>query len=79
MKPTVWPKLMALTPQCWCGCPYPCRYHNVGLLVFFLHDVSDVQLEFTKLNIYFKARGGTYRRLHGLVANLGCLSFCFCW
>ncbi|ERE91151.1 ceramide synthase 1 isoform X2 [Cricetulus griseus] len=58
---------------------YAFRYHNVGLLVFFLHDVSDVQLEFTKLNIYFKARGGTYHRLHGLVANLGCLSFCFCW
>lgn len=51
----------------------------MGLLVFFLHDVSDVQLEFTKLNIYFKARGGAYHRLHGLVANLGCLSFCFCW
>lgn len=59
--------------------PPLCRYHNVGLLVFFLHDVSDVQLEFTKLNIYFKARGGAYHRLHGLVANLGCLSFCFCW
>lgn len=55
------------------------RYHNVGILVFFLHDVNDVQLEFTKLNIYFKARGGAYSRLHGLVANLGCLSFCFCW
>nr|XP_044998428.1 ceramide synthase 1 [Jaculus jaculus] len=58
---------------------YAFRYHNVGLLVFFLHDISDVQLEFTKLNIYFKASGGSYHRLHALVANVGCLSFCFCW
>lgn len=47
--------------------------------MFFLHDVCDVQLEFTKLNVYFKARGGAYHRVHGLAANLGCLSFCFCW
>ncbi|MBZ3872371.1 Ceramide synthase 1, partial [Sciurus carolinensis] len=58
---------------------YAFRYHNVGILVLFLHDISDVQLEFTKLNIYFKARGGSYRRLHAVLADLGCLSFCFSW
>ncbi|XP_005333032.2 ceramide synthase 1 [Ictidomys tridecemlineatus] len=58
---------------------YAFRYHNVGILVLFLHDISDVQLEFTKLNIYFKARGGSYHRLHAVVADLGCLSFCFSW
>uniref|UniRef100_A0A8C9PTX2 Ceramide synthase 1 n=1 Tax=Spermophilus dauricus TaxID=99837 RepID=A0A8C9PTX2_SPEDA len=42
---------------------YAFRYHNVGILVLFLHDISDVQLEFTKLNIYFKARGGSYARI----------------
>lgn len=57
----------------------PPRYHNVGLLVFFLHDITDVQLEFTKLNTYFKAAGGTYHRLHGLLADLGCLCFCVSW
>ncbi|XP_063084096.1 ceramide synthase 1 [Cavia porcellus] len=60
-------------------CSYAFRYHNVGLLVFFLHDITDVQLEFTKLNTYFKAAGGTYHRLHGLLADLGCLCFCVSW
>ncbi|KAM4888135.1 ceramide synthase 1 [Thomomys bottae] len=58
---------------------YAFRYHNVGILVLFLHDISDVQLEFTKLNTYFKARDGPCRRLHALLANLGCLSFCLSW
>lgn len=55
------------------------RYHKVGILVLFLHDISDVQLEFTKLNVYFKSRGGAHHRLHALAADLGCLSFCLSW
>lgn len=55
------------------------RYHNVGILVLFLHDISDVQLEFTKLNVYFKSRGGSHHPLHALVADLGCLSFSLSW
>ncbi|XP_064137080.1 ceramide synthase 1 [Loxodonta africana] len=58
---------------------YAFRYHNVGVLVLFLHDISDVQLEFTKLNIYFKFRGGTHHRLHALAADLGCVSFSVSW
>ncbi|XP_037673973.1 ceramide synthase 1 [Choloepus didactylus] len=58
---------------------YACRYHNVGVLVLFLHDISDVLLEFTKLNIYFKLRGGSYHRLHGLAAAMGCVSFSISW
>ncbi|KAM6167874.1 ceramide synthase 1 [Erethizon dorsatum] len=60
-------------------CSYAFRYHNVGVLVFFLHDLTDVQLEFTKLNTYFKAAGGPYQRLHALLADLGCLCFCVSW
>ncbi|XP_065773455.1 ceramide synthase 1 isoform X1 [Muntiacus reevesi] len=58
---------------------YAFRYHKVGILVLFLHDISDVQLEFTKLNVYFKSRGGAHHRLHALAADLGCLSFCLSW
>lgn len=58
--------------------PLP-RYHNVGILVLFLHDISDVQLEFTKLNVYFKSRGGSHHPLHALAADLGCLSFSLSW
>ena len=55
------------------------RYHKVGILVLFLHDISDVQLEFTKLNVYFKSRGGSHHRLHALAADVGCLSFSLSW
>ncbi|XP_055975189.1 ceramide synthase 1 isoform X1 [Sorex fumeus] len=58
---------------------YAFRYHNVGILVLFLHDVSDVQLEFTKLNVYFKSRGGAAQRAHALLADLGCVSFSVSW
>ncbi|XP_028908079.1 ceramide synthase 1 [Ornithorhynchus anatinus] len=58
---------------------YAFRYHNVGILVLFLHDINDVQLEFTKLNVYFKLRGGVYHRLNDLISDLGCLSFSFSW
>ncbi|XP_041281103.1 ceramide synthase 1 [Onychostruthus taczanowskii] len=58
---------------------YAFRYHNVGVLVLFLHDVNDVQLEFTKLNVYFKHRGGVYHRLNDVVSNIGCLAFSVSW
>ncbi|XP_070272584.1 ceramide synthase 1 [Myotis yumanensis] len=58
---------------------YAFRYHSVGILVLFLHDISDVQLEFTKLNVYFKSRGGSHHPLHALAADLGCLSFSLSW
>lgn len=47
--------------------------------MLFLHDICDVQLEFTKLNVYFKSRGGAARRVHALLADLGCLSFGLSW
>lgn len=58
---------------------YAFRYHNVGILVLFLHDVNDVQLEFTKLNVYFKHRGGVYHRLNDVISNVGCLTFSVSW
>ncbi|XP_062815746.1 ceramide synthase 1 [Anolis carolinensis] len=58
---------------------YIFRYHKVGVLVIFLHDISDVQLEFTKLNVYFKYRGGVYHRLNDIISNAGCFSFGITW
>uniref|UniRef100_A0A4W4F9C2 TLC domain-containing protein n=1 Tax=Electrophorus electricus TaxID=8005 RepID=A0A4W4F9C2_ELEEL len=52
---------------------YAFRYHNIGVLVLFLHDISDIQLEFTKLNIYFRTRGGRYY----LLVSLFCCRFLF--
>ncbi|KAM9111859.1 ceramide synthase 1 [Pangshura tecta] len=58
---------------------YAFRFHNVGILVLFLHDINDVQLEFTKLNVYFKHRGGIYHWLNDIISDLGCLTFSISW
>ncbi|XP_069350345.1 ceramide synthase 1 isoform X3 [Eulemur rufifrons] len=55
--------------------------HHVVTLVLIVSSYAfrDVLLEFTKLNVYFKSRGGSHHRLHALAADLGCLGFCFSW
>lgn len=58
---------------------YAFRYHNIGLLVLFLHDINDVLLEFTKLNVYLKGRGGGYHLLNDILSNLGSVSFSITW
>ncbi|XP_051929647.1 ceramide synthase 1 [Hippocampus zosterae] len=58
---------------------YAFRYHNVGILVLFLHDINDIQLEFTKLNVYLKSRGGGYFLLNDVLANMGSVSFSITW
>ncbi|KAM8962018.1 ceramide synthase 1 [Pelodytes ibericus] len=58
---------------------YAFRYHNIGILVLFLHDVNDIQLEFTKLNVYFKNRGGKYHRVNDIISDIGCIIFSFSW
>ncbi|XP_069505271.1 ceramide synthase 1 isoform X2 [Ambystoma mexicanum] len=58
---------------------YAFRYHNIGILVLFLHDINDIQLEFTKLNVYFKNRGGAYHRFNDVISDIGCVTFSFSW
>ncbi|GCC28667.1 hypothetical protein chiPu_0007099 [Chiloscyllium punctatum] len=58
---------------------YAFRYHNVGILVLFLHDANDILLEFTKLNVYFKNRAGVRHKLNDVVSNIGCCSFAISW
>uniref|UniRef100_A0A671SHE6 Ceramide synthase 1-like n=1 Tax=Sinocyclocheilus anshuiensis TaxID=1608454 RepID=A0A671SHE6_9TELE len=56
---------------------YAFRYHNIGILVLFLHDINDVQLEFTKLNVYFKTRGGKEYLINDLVCSCYLCRFWF--
>ncbi|XP_076322781.1 ceramide synthase 1-like isoform X2 [Tachypleus tridentatus] len=56
-----------------------CRYQNIGILVLLLHDICDVQLEFTKLNVYFKYQGGQLKRHHEYVANISFFVFAVTW
>lgn len=58
---------------------YAFRYHNVGILVLFLHDINDIQLEFTKMNVYLKSRGGGYCLLNDVLSNMGSVSFSITW
>lgn len=58
---------------------FTCRHHGVGALVLLLHDVTDVELEFTKLNVYFKNRGGKLHRLNDIAADLGFVAFASSW
>ncbi|KAJ0065157.1 hypothetical protein NL108_005641, partial [Boleophthalmus pectinirostris] len=58
---------------------YAFRYHNIGILVLFLHDINDIQLEFTKLNVYLKTRGGGYYLFNDILSNMGSVSFSITW
>ncbi|KAM4707759.1 ceramide synthase 1 [Discoglossus pictus] len=58
---------------------YAFRYHNIGILVLFLHDINDIQLEFTKLNVYFKNRGWTYHRVNDIISDVGFVTFSVSW
>ncbi|KAI7791064.1 ceramide synthase 1 [Triplophysa rosa] len=58
---------------------YAFRYHNIGVLVLFLHDINDIQLEFTKVNVYFKTRGGKEHFINDVLSNIGVVSFSITW
>ncbi|RMX59973.1 hypothetical protein pdam_00001078, partial [Pocillopora damicornis] len=52
------------------------RYHSIGLLVLFVHDPTDIILEFTKLCVAFKSRGGKYHLLPDVISVVGFLFYC---
>ena len=56
-----------------------CRYHKIGVLVLWVHDVTDIALEFTKCNVYFKNRGGKFYKFHDILSTMGFLCFAICW
>ncbi|KAM3937257.1 LOW QUALITY PROTEIN: ceramide synthase 1-like [Leptodactylus fuscus] len=49
---------------------YAFRYHNIGIVVLFLHDFNDILLEFTKLNISFKTQGGAYHKVNAIITDI---------
>lgn len=58
---------------------YATRYHKVGLLVIFVHDVTDILLEFTKCNVYLKNRGGKFYPYHEHISNICFAAFTCAW
>lgn len=58
---------------------YATRYHKVGLNVLFVHDITDILLEFTKINTYIKNRNKKYFPINEYVANIGFGVFTVAW
>ncbi|XP_054707136.1 ceramide synthase 1-like [Uloborus diversus] len=58
---------------------YSLRYHNIGALVLLLHDICDILLEFTKLNVYFKTQGNVLKKKHEMMANVSFFCFTITW
>ncbi|EDO49866.1 predicted protein, partial [Nematostella vectensis] len=55
------------------------RYHNIGVIVLFLHDISDIFLEATKIFLCFNSRPNGPFRMFGFLVNAGFLSFALSW
>jgi hypothetical protein len=56
------------------------RYHKIGLLVLFVHDIADIWLEVTKLLNYMSVRQGG-RKCPGFekAASGSFVIFALCW
>lgn len=58
---------------------YATRYQKIGLNVLFVHDITDILLEFTKLNVYVKNRDKKFYPLHEHISNIGFAAFAIAW
>lgn len=56
-----------------------CRFHKIGLMVLFLHDIGDVMLEISKTVVYCKYRGKQERPYIETAANILFLLFTAQW
>jgi len=61
------------------GFSYAARYHKIGLLVMFLHDVSDIALEFAKCSNYMKTRDNKIDHVADRLATIGFVFFASTW
>jgi sphingoid base N-stearoyltransferase len=58
---------------------YATKYHKIGILVIFVHDATDIILEFTKCNVYLKNRNKKFHLLNEYISNAGFLCFAIAW
>lgn len=54
-------------------------YHKVGILVIFVHDVTDILLEMTKCHVYLKKRNNKEYKIHDLISSIGFVAFATSW
>ncbi|KAL3316034.1 Ceramide synthase 1 [Cichlidogyrus casuarinus] len=55
------------------------KFHRIGTLVLFMHDINDVFLEFGKANVYIKFRNNKYHAWHDSVGGLSYVAFVLSW
>ena len=55
------------------------RFHKIGLMVLFLHDIGDIMLELSKTVVYCKYRGKQERPYIETAANILFLLFTAQW
>ncbi len=55
------------------------RYQKIGMLVIFVHDVTDIWLEFSKLNYYLIHRSGKFNILNDILSKVGLTGFAISW
>lgn len=58
---------------------YATRYHKIGVLVIFVHDITDILLEFTKCNVYLKDINKRFKCLHEFISNVSFVIFTISW
>ncbi|XP_077997084.1 ceramide synthase 1-like [Glandiceps talaboti] len=61
------------------GFSYVSRYHKIGTLVIFCHDITDVFLEFGKWFVYTKKRNGKTYMLNEHLSNIMFAGFTLSW
>ncbi|XP_076801395.1 ceramide synthase 1-like [Clavelina lepadiformis] len=61
------------------GFSYAFRYTNVGILILFLHDITDILLEGTKLAVYYKTKGGKWHSVCDFLSTVGFILFGVAW
>ncbi|XP_074661959.1 ceramide synthase 1-like [Tubulanus polymorphus] len=55
------------------------RFFKIGVLVFFVHDGTDILLEFAKCNVYMKDRGGFWKEFHDKISAVVFVAFTISW
>jgi ceramide synthetase len=55
------------------------RYHKIGIMVIFVHDITDIFLEFAKCNYYLKNRNGKFYALNDGLSTVAFALFAGSW
>ncbi|KAL3317867.1 Ceramide synthase 1, partial [Cichlidogyrus casuarinus] len=58
---------------------YFMMFYKIGILVLYVHDVTDILMEFAKMNAYLRNRDGKVYMIHEYIANVAFAIFTAAW